>query len=217
LRNSDQSSLRSTRLILVTPPIDEPATVADLLASTLSVGDIAAVIARFAPAAEAELSARARAFQPLVQERNAAFLLYDQAKLAVSIGVDGAHLSGVEIFRDGAPLLKPGLIAGAGGLATKHDAMLAGEQGADYVMFGEPNAGGKRPSLESILERVGWWADIFQIPCVAYAVTLDEVSAFAGAGADFIALAESCWCDPSLVKTAVAEAFARISARERVG
>ena len=35
--------------------------------------------------------------------------------------------------------LKPERIAGCGGLATRHDAMLAAEAGADYVMFGEPD------------------------------------------------------------------------------
>ena len=36
-------------------------------------------------------------------------------------------------------MLKPERIVGVGGLATRHDAMLAAEQGADYVMFGEPD------------------------------------------------------------------------------
>ena len=47
--------------------------------------------------------------------------------------------------------------------------MLAAESGADYVMFGEPDADGARPPFEAIVERVEWWAEVFQIPCVAYA------------------------------------------------
>jgi thiamine-phosphate pyrophosphorylase len=217
MMSPDQSNAPSARLILMTPPIREPGAVTDLLTLAFAMGGIASVIARFLPASEAELSARARALLPRVQEQNAAFLLQDQARLAAAIGADGAHLSSVGTFRDSLPLLKPALIAGAGGLATKHDAMLAGEQGADYVMFGEPDAAGKRPSREAIGERVAWWAEIFEIPCVAYAETIDDVSALAGAGADFVALADACWCDPGLVKTALAEAFARISAPERVG
>jgi thiamine-phosphate pyrophosphorylase len=196
--------------MLMTPPLGEGGEVRDLLVSAFSIGDVAAMIARFLPASDAELSARARALLPLAQERNVAFLLQDQAKLAAAIGADA------QSFRDGLSFLKPALIAGAGGLMTKHDAMLVAEQGADYVMFGEPNAGGKRPSLEAIVERVAWWAEIFEIPCVAYAGTLEEASVLAQAGADFVALADSCWCDPSLVKTAIADAFAHISAPERV-
>ena len=40
-------------------------------------------------------------------------------------------------------MLKPARIAGCGRLATRHDAMLAAEAGADYVMFGEPDAAGR--------------------------------------------------------------------------
>ena len=38
------------------------------------------------------------------------------------------------------PSLKPDRIAGVGGLSTRHDSMVAGETGADYVLFGEPDA-----------------------------------------------------------------------------
>jgi thiamine-phosphate pyrophosphorylase len=71
--------------------------------------------------------------------------------------------------------------------------MIAGESGADYVLFGEPDAQGQRPSPEAIAERVNWWAELFEPPCVAYAAALDEVHIFAAAGADFVLLAESLW------------------------
>lgn len=207
----------SVRLMLMTPWVGEAAAFADLLAAACAAGDVAAVIARFSPASDNELSTRARALLPRVQQQNTAFLLQDRAALAAKIGADGAHLSNPQAFRDGLPLLKPALIAGAGGLVTKHDAMLAAESGADYVMFGEPDAAGKRPSFAAVVERVAWWAEIFEIPCVAYAETLDEISDLAGAGADFIALGDTYWCDPERGKAAIAEALVRISAPERVG
>ena len=49
-------------------------------------------------------------------------------------------LTGIDAFDGALEQLKPERIAGAGGLATRHDAMLAAEAGADYVMFGEPDA-----------------------------------------------------------------------------
>ena len=54
--------------------------------------------------------------------------------------------------------------------------MLAAEAGADYVMFGEPDATGERPGFEAIEERVAWWAEVFETPCVGYAASLDEVA-----------------------------------------
>src|SRR5260221_1006955 len=162
------------RLILITPLIDETAAFASLLSAACASGDIAAVVARFSPASDSELSARTRALLPLVQEKNIAFLLQDRADLAVKIGADGAHLSGTQVLRNAVPILKPKLIAGAGGLVTRDDAMSAGEAGADYVMFGEPDAAGKSPSLQAIVQRVSWWAEIFEIPCVAFGETADQ-------------------------------------------
>jgi thiamine-phosphate pyrophosphorylase len=71
--------------------------------------------------------------------------------------------------------------------------MLAGEAGADYVMFGEPDAEGHRPRLDAILERVAWWAEVMTIPCVGYAGRLDEISALTRAGAEFVAIDETIW------------------------
>src|ERR1700680_98956 len=111
------------------PPrlIGEAAAFANLLSVASAAGDIAAVIARFSPASDSELSARARALLPVVQEKNIAFLLQERADLAVKIGADGAHLSGAQALRDAVPILKPKLVAGAGGLVTRDDAMSAGE------------------------------------------------------------------------------------------
>ena len=96
-------------------------------------------------------------------------MLDGHAELVARAGADGAHLTGITEFTEAIGQLKPDRIAGAGGLATRHDAMLVAEQGADYVMFGEPDAEGQRPALATIEERVAWWAEVFEIPCVGYA------------------------------------------------
>ncbi len=214
--NQNKAKTPPARLMLVTPLIGEAAAFAGLLSAASAAGDIAAVIVRLSPASDSELAARARALLPLVQARNIAFLLQDGADLALKIGADGAHLSDTQTLRHALPILRPGLIAGVGGLATRHDAMLAAELGADYVMFGEPDAAGKRPSFEAIVERVAWWAEIFEIPCVAFAETADQASALARAGADFIALSDAVWSDPERVETVITEAAARISAPEPI-
>ena len=61
-------------------------------------------------------------------------------------------------------------------------------------MFGEPDDG-QRPSFEAIVERVDWWAEVFEIPCVGYAASSDEVGPLAAAGADFVASAVTIWDD----------------------
>ena len=106
--------------------------------------------------------------------------------------------------------IKPERIVGAGGLASRHDAMLAAEAGADYVMFGEPDAAGHRPSFEAIHERVEWWAEVFEIPCVAYAASLGEIGALAAA--EFIALGPTILSEPCGPAAAVTDALARLAA-----
>jgi thiamine-phosphate pyrophosphorylase len=64
-------------------------------------------------------------------------------------------------------------------------------------MFGEPDAEGGRPSVEAIAERLAWWSELFEIPCVGYAQTQEDVEAMARAGADFIALGAFIWEDPN--------------------
>ena len=81
--------------------------------------------------------------------------------------------------------------------------MLAAERGADYVMFGEPDENNERPSLEAVLDRVAWWAEVLEIPCVAYAANAGEVAPLVEAGADFVAIGDFIFSDPRGVATAV--------------
>jgi thiamine-phosphate pyrophosphorylase len=88
--------------------------------------------------------------------------------------------------------------------------MLAGEAGADYVMFGEPDRHGQRPSFDNVQERLTWWAELFEIPCVAYAGDRNEVGPLSRTGADFIALGDWLWSAPEGVAKAIANAAAAI-------
>jgi thiamine-phosphate pyrophosphorylase len=181
------------RLYLVTPPLGDAGAIADDLAAALNAANIAAVLLRLADAEERALVERIEALRILVQSNGAALLLDGHPALVGRTQVDGAHLAGIEAFKAAAPALKPKAIAGCGALATRDEAMRAGESGADYVMFGEPNPDGSRPRFEAVLDRVAWWADVMVIPCVAYAAALDEVAPLAQAGAEFVAVGEDIW------------------------
>jgi thiamine-phosphate pyrophosphorylase len=84
--------------------------------------------------------------------------------------------------------------------------MAAGEAGADYVLFGERDAKGQRPSIEAIAERLQWWAELFEPPCIGFAESPDEVREFAGAGADFVLVGDFIWADPRGPAAALSEA-----------
>jgi thiamine-phosphate pyrophosphorylase len=190
------------RLMLVTPLLTSTGDFDRQLDEALAAGDIAAVIVHLANDSERVLINRAKELAGPVQRRDAALLLADRPDLVARAGVDGAHLTGAEAFLAAAPTLKPERIAGVGGLSSRHDAMTTAEAGADYVLFGEPDADGHRPSFDAVLERVEWWAEVFEAPCIGYAGTLDEIAPLVAAGADFVAL------DPALWVAAPVEALA---------
>jgi thiamine-phosphate pyrophosphorylase len=198
------------RLYLATPPLDDVAATTALLAPALAAAEIAAVLVRLPAADERTLIIRVLEIAPLVQERGAALLIEGRPDLVARAGADGAHVTGIAAMQEAIGTLKPDRIVGAGGLASRHEAMVAAEAGADYVMFGEPDAAGKRPSFEAIRERVEWWAEVFAVPCIAYAASLAEVGPLAAA--EFLALGPSILSDPRGPAAAVAEALQRLTA-----
>jgi thiamine-phosphate pyrophosphorylase len=200
------------RLYLVTPQHAEG--LALLLAESLSAAEVAAVLLRLPSANERTRIDFARAIAPAVQDQGAALLLDGDPALAEPTGADGAHLTGLAALRAGLAALKPARIAGCGGLASRHEAMLAGESGADYVMFGEPDAAGWRPAFSAVAERVAWWADLFEVPCVGFAAALNEVEPLAAAGADFIAVGDCVFEDRRGCAIAMAEAARRLTGAE---
>lgn len=194
------------RLYLATPVVSDPAALTATLPALLAQADIAAVLLRLEPTDHRTMVARIKALAPLVQDSGVALLIEGNVELVARAGADGAHLSGIAALQDALPTLKPDRIAGVGGLSTRHDSMAAGEAGADYVLFGEPDARGQRPSVEAISERLQWWAELFEPPCVGFAATLEEAGAFAAAGADFIQVGAFIWGDPRGAATALMDA-----------
>jgi thiamine-phosphate pyrophosphorylase len=183
------------RLYLVTPPLGDPASFLRDLGPVLGAGDIAALLLRLEPADERALTNRAKSIAAVVQRRDVALLLDGHPALAARAGADGAHLPDIEALSEAIVSLRPDRIAGVGGLRSRHDAMLAGETGADYVMFGDPDRRGDRPDLEAVTDRLTWWSELFEIPCVGYAGNRNEIAPLVQAGADFIALGEWLWMD----------------------
>jgi thiamine-phosphate pyrophosphorylase len=164
------------------------------------------VLLRLKATDQRTMISRIKTVAPAIQDRGAALLLDGHVELVARAGADGAHLTGIEAMDDALPTLKPDRIAGVGGLTTRHDSMAAGEAGADYVLFGEPDASGQRPSVEAIAERLQWWAELFEPPCVGFAASREEIGEFAAAGADFVLVGDFIWADPRGAKAALIDA-----------
>jgi len=198
------------RLYLATPVVSDPASLAAQLPGLLAGADVAAVLVRLTRTDPRSMITVVKALAPAIQGAGAALLIDGHADLVARSGADGAHLTGIDALDEALPALRPDRIAGVGALATRHDSMSAGERGADYVLFGEPDAKGVRPSAEASAERLAWWAELFEPPCVGYAATREEAVDFVTAGADFILVAGLIWQDARGPAAALAELGAAI-------
>jgi thiamine-phosphate pyrophosphorylase len=186
--------------------VDDPSHLVSGLPDLLAAADIAAVLLRLKETDQRTMISRIKQLVPAIQNAGAALLVEGHVELVARAGADGAHLTGIAALEEALPSLKPDRIAGVGGLATRHDSMAAGELGADYVLFGEPDARGERPSAEAIAERLQWWDELFEPPCVGFAVSLQEAAEFAAAGADFVLVGDFIWADPRGASAALLDA-----------
>lgn len=212
------------RLYLMLPPLDEAGDWPQKLKSVLGVGDVACVLAPLTARDEGSAKKIVKALIDVTEPLGVA-LLIDAPSLVMRAGADGAHMRVTadtleKLVPDAIKTLKKeDRILGIGGLRAKHDAMIAGEYDIDYVSFGDPAPDGYVPPIEQIAERAGWWAEIFNVPCVAHAATLADVATLAKAGADFISLREAIWDDARGPAAALQDAQALLdahaNARER--
>ncbi|WP_439543365.1 thiamine phosphate synthase [Hyphomicrobium sp.] len=139
--------------------------------------------------------AAARALVQMAQRKSVATLIVDDWRTARAIGADGVHLTPRadidDAYRAARAGLAEGSIVGADGGVSRHDAMMLGEAGADYVAFGPAGAAenGDSDSEESQVSLVGWWSDLFVVPVVAVGVeTAEDAARIAAANPDFISV-----------------------------
>jgi thiamine-phosphate pyrophosphorylase len=205
------------RLYLMLPPLDEAGDWPQKLKGVLGAGDIACVLAPLTARDESSAKKIVKALIEVTEPEGVA-LLIDAPSLVMRAGADGAHLRVTadtleKLVPDAIKTLKKeDRILGIGGLRAKHDAMIAGEYDIDYVSFGDPAPDGYVPPIEQIAERAGWWADIFNVPCVAHAASLADVATLTKVGADFISLREAIWDDARGPMAALQEAQALLNA-----
>ena len=209
----------AARIYLITPLLED-ASFAPRLAEACGTGAVAAILLRLASADERGLINQVKALAPGAQEHGVAVIVSaegkaDLATIAARGGADGVHVPGDPVLvRELRDRLKSERAVGVGAIRTKDDAMTFGEAGVDYLLFGEPRPDGSLPSLESVVERAAWWAEIFETPCAAYAPSLEAVEALAATNAEFVALGDAVWSHPVGPAAAVKAAAAILERQE---
>ncbi len=203
------------RLYLITPPALDPAAFAPVLAEALAGGDVACVQLRLKDVPDEAVLAAGRLLMPIVQAAGAAFIVNDRPDLARALGADGVHVGQDDAsYGEARKLLGPDAIVGVTCHDSRHLAMEAAEAGADYVAFGAiyPTAT-KEAKTSAPLDLIGWWAELFETPCVAIGgITVENAAPVIAAGADFLAVSAGVWAHKDGPRAAVARFNALLGA-----
>lgn len=184
------------RLYLITPPRIDPAAFRDVLATALDAGDVACLQIRLKDLPDDEIRRATDHLRPVAQDRDVAVLIDGRPDLAAELGCDGVHV-GQEgtTCQEARRIIGNGTIVGVACHDSRHLAMAAAEQGADYVSFGAffPTAT-KDARARAEPEILSWWNEIFGVPCVAVGgITADNCRPLVEAGADFLAVVAGVW------------------------
>lgn len=187
-----------TQLYLATPLLFEPAPFADRLAEALDAGPVACVRLRLRGASDDELRYAIDALRPVCHSREAPIVLSDAHHLVAETGVDGVHFErGANAQLAAREALGGDAIIGVSCGASRHQAMLAGERGADYVAFGPagpvPGATPEGPAERSLF---AWWQEMMEPPVVAEGGLTPEIAAALVGAADFVTAGAAIWDHP---------------------
>ena len=197
------------KLYLISPQ-EVGGSFADRLNAALEPGLASAFQLRVKGVDEHELARLAEPLQRICGEAGVAFIVNDSVALAKRLGADGVHLGQSDgDIREARAELGPWAQIGRTCHDSRHLAMEAGEQGADYVAFGAFHRTSTKPSdYRPDPAILTWWSTVFEIPCVAIGgITADNAGPLVDAGADFLAVCQAVWAgdDPAAAVRRFAE------------
>ena len=144
---------------------------------------------------------------PVCHDADVAFLVNDRPDIAAQLDADGVHVGQEDAsYTEARRIVGPDAIVGVTCHDSKHLAMTAAEDGADYVAFGAffPTTT-KDPKASADVDLLAWWGELMEVPCVAIGgITADNCAPLLMAGADFLAVAGGVWDHPDGPGAAVA-------------
>lgn len=196
------------RLYLITPPKIEIKSFRDTFKAALDGGDVGAVQLRLKDASDDEIKRACEALLPVASAYDVTFLMNDRPDLALDMVCDGVHIGQQDgTYQQAREIVGPNLIVGVTCHNSRHLAMEACEQGADYVAFGAfyPTST-KDAKFTADPEILQWWNEIMLPPCVGIGgITVENCRPLAEAGADMLAVVSGVWDHPKGPTVAVEE------------
>ncbi len=195
------------QIILTTPANPDLQIFANELQSALETGLVSVLLIKKAQLDMPDYKELVRQIRPIAQTYDCAVLLDNEPQLVHSLNADGVQISTSHTdVLEALNSLKPEYIVGAANINSRHQAMLCGEAGVDYLAFGDFT---NSPDEEA-MALSKWWSELFEVPCAVFdpatKITRIEFGAW-----EFLGLGENLWN----ASIPVAKALKSLSARQQ--
>lgn len=183
------------RLCLITPPRFDAAAFAPVLDAALASGEVASLIIAAEGLDPSLRLAAAERLVPIAQANGTAAIVTGDAALVLASGADGLHVDdGLPALRHAVDRFRPDRMVGAGGIRSRHEAMVLAETECDYLFFGRFDGDGEQAVHDKTLDLAAWWSALFEIPAIVMGGSgLDSVTEVAMARIEFVALRAAVW------------------------
>ncbi|ADM08621.1 thiamine-phosphate pyrophosphorylase [Parvularcula bermudensis HTCC2503] len=191
-------------LYLITPNFSDSAAFCSELDAALRAAakddiPVACVQLRLKEKSDEVILAAATAVREVTAAHGVAFLVNDRADLAARLSADGVHLGQQDgDIGEARRLLGEEADIGVTCHASRHLAMIAAEEGADYVAFGAFYPSETKDSqYRAELSLVEDWTLMTTMPCVAIGgLTAENSAPVLAAGADYLAVCGAVFAHP---------------------
>lgn len=180
------------QLYLIVPPGVGPG-FADRVAAVMDAHRPACLRLGAAPDAAA-IRADAAVLAPVCRVRDVPLLLESHFRLAAELDLDGVHLpDGPRHVRAARAALGRDASIGAFCGTSRHEGLVAGEAGADYVAFGPVGETALGSGEIAGLGLFRWWAEMIELPVVAEGGLDPDTAATLAPCTDFLAMGPEIW------------------------
>lgn len=182
------------QIYLLTPTHFDAEEFTPRLAALLDAVDIACLRLRHGGTDENAIARAADALRAVAHERDVPLVIDTHLGLVDRLGLDGVHLTDMsKSVRKCRDALGPDAIVGAFCGASRHDGMVAGEAGADYVSFGPVGTTALGTGETAPSELFSWWSEMISLPVVAEGALNADLVRQLSPVTDFFAFGDEIW------------------------
>lgn len=182
------------QIYLISPPTIDLYHFPEQLARVLDGAPIACIRLALAGADEDMIARASDACREVAHARDVALVISDHILLAQRLGLDGVHLSdAARAIRNARKELGADAIVGSYCATSRHDGMIAGEAGADYVSFGPVGNPALGDGSVAETDLFQWWSEMIEVPVVAEGGLTEELVRNLTPHTDFFGIGQEIW------------------------